>query len=698
MTNTCKSGFDASSRGLAALLVVLLLTHALAVQGQQHCLLVPVPLADRLAQATWVVEAEATAPTVVQDAQGHLLRRYGLTVFKLFREPGGALPEAFLLPGGQLGNLREDVSYAPRLRPGQQGVFFLEPDPQHAGDWRLVAGPQGLIRYDLATHAAAAPFASYSSIEIVLYPALRNPASALGYRQVLANPALAAPRPAARVAGVTAITSFTPASVSAGTGAMLTIAGSGFGATRGTGTVQFRNADDGGATLVTPLDSDYLKWTDTEIQVRVPTATSQGSPVGTGPLTVTSGTGTVSTSATALDVRYGIINIAAGAPEVALRPKLINDNGAGGYTLAYAPSFQQNALAVAAFDRANTQWSCSTGANRTTATTATTAVPNGAATDGINIVTFDATPATLPMGVLGVTYTYFSICPTTPPLVTVPETDFVFANRADWNFATTAPTASQFDFESVALHELGHGIQMAHVINTAAVMHFGIANGQSKRVLGTIDDIAGGRDEVQFSTTPNTSTCGVVPSFVASALGCSAPLPVELALFDARYDKGVGTRLRWATASERNSAHFAVEAQEEGTKKWVEIRRLPAAGASTSPRSYEAFDPRLLSGQRYFRLRMVDRDGSTLYSPVVAVSGSETGLALYPNPAADVLQISGPGSAGRLLFYDAAGHQAASFGLAPGPTEVHISHLRPGLYHVVWTDGRSTRRGRVQKL
>ena len=90
------------------------------------------------------------------------------------------------------------------------------------------------------------------------------------------------------------------------------------------------------------------------------------------------------------------------------------------------------------------------------------------------------------------------------------EMNFAFSNRADWNFGPQAPAVTEYDFESVALHEQGHGIQLGHVTKPAAVMHFNIGNGKSQRILGTIDDLAGGRDEVAFSATANSASCGAL--------------------------------------------------------------------------------------------------------------------------------------------------------------------------------------------
>lgn len=87
-----------------------------------------------------------------------------------------------------------------------------------------------------------------------LYPALRDATQAAGYRLVRANAALAAPVPVRRTAADAAVTGLLPTTIKAGTGAVLTILGSSFGAVQGSSTVQFLNADNGGISRVRSLD------------------------------------------------------------------------------------------------------------------------------------------------------------------------------------------------------------------------------------------------------------------------------------------------------------------------------------------------------------------------------------------------------------------------------------------------------------
>ena len=678
----------AGPAGRWAVGLLLFLGLVWPAQAQNNCLLVPVPLARRVAAAPLIVEAAVGTQQVV-EASGHLYTLSGLTVYKVFR---GVVPQLLRLAeaGGTLGLRREEVQPSVTLAPGQQGLFMLEPDPALPAAYRLVAGPQGLVRYDLTDRTATEPFGRYPSIAATLYPVVEALAGQ-SLRSLRPNAALAGTLPAARPEAQPVISGFAPASLTAGTGAVLTIDGSGFGDSQGGGRVEFPNANAAAGNFTPANPTDYLAWTDTQIKVRVPSRViATGGVAGSGVFRVVNATSETGLSATALRVVYALSNIEQNGGDTPDRVRLINDDTQGGYTLQYAPSFTGQTGAGAAFERALASWACATRLRRIVGGPTTVEV---SASDNTNVVRFGSIAA----GVLGITNSYYLGCVNMSGVTSfsLVETDYVFSTAFTWQFGPAQAGPTQFDFESVALHELGHGTQLNHIIDPTAVMHFAIGNGQNKRVLSAVSDVAGGKDVFALSTT-NPCSGFSLPIAAPVPAGCS-PLPVELVSFAARYATGRGATITWATASERNSAYFAVEAQEEGRPAWAEVLRQPAAGTSTAARTYAARDPRLLSGTRYYRLRQADADGRTSYSPVVAVAGTETGLALYPNPVADRLQVSGPAQAGRLVVRDLAGRVVAHFELLPGPNEVAVASLRPGLYLVEWTDGLTVRRGRLQK-
>jgi len=681
-----KSGFTLSvTRGI---LLLALLVLAGPAWGQEACMLIPAPLAMRVAKAPLIVEAGVRTQQAVSEA-GHIYTLSELTVYKVFR---GTVPAVLRLAeaGGTVGLRREVVSTSLVLAPGQQGLFLLEPNPLLPGTYRLVAGPQGFVRYDLAERTASEPFGRYASIEGALYPAVVALAGQ-SWRTIRTNAGLTGTLPVARPTAQPVISSFAPASLTAGTGAVLTINGSNFGAIRGSGRVEFPDANNGGSGFVAVNPTDYIQWSEGLIQVQVPSlAIASGGVAGTGNFRVTNGTSETGSSPTPLTVLYALSNVLQSGGDRPTRPKLVSEDGQGGYTLNYSPSLTAVAGAPVAFARALASWACATPLRRVVGAAA---APEATTSDNANAVRFGA----LGGSTLGVTNSYYSGC-FVGALVqfSLVETDYTFDNTVSWYYGTSIPGAGQFDFESVALHELGHGTQLTHIIVPSAVMHFAIAATAVKRTLSTNSDIAGGQDVFTFSAS--NPCAGFLPPTAAPVPAGCGPLPVELTAFAARYSTGLGTALSWSTASEHNSEYFAVEAQEQGGKNWVEVLRQPAAGTSSRPRSYAARDPRLLSGTRYYRLRQVDHDTRTGYSSVVAVAGLETGLALYPNPVAERLQVSGPAQAGRLTFYDALGKEAARFELVAGPSDIDVSGLRTGLYQVEWADGYSVRRGRLQKL
>jgi hypothetical protein len=114
------------------------------------------------------------------------------------------------------------------------------------------------------------------------------------------------------------------------------------------------------------------------------------------------------------------------------------------------------------------------------------------------------------------------------------------------------------------------------------------------------------------------------------------PLPVGLSRFVAER-QGPDVWLRWATASERNSAYFAVERSLDG-QQFQQLATVRSRGTATQATAYEHPDAQVVRYQvatLYYRLRQVDLDGTESFSPVRAVAVGEPaalGVQAYPNP------------------------------------------------------------------
>lgn len=112
-------------------------------------------------------------------------------------------------------------------------------------------------------------------------------------------------------------------------------------------------------------------------------------------------------------------------------------------------------------------------------------------------------------------------------------------------------------------------------------------------------------------------------------------LPVTLTSFDARaVSKEVV--LNWSTASESNSSHFSIERSSNG-KDYKDIGRVNSHGNSSTPKNYKFTDNAPLSGNSYYRLKMIDRDATFKYSDVrkVSLNGSDLEFSFGPNPVSN---------------------------------------------------------------
>lgn len=117
-----------------------------------------------------------------------------------------------------------------------------------------------------------------------------------------------------------------------------------------------------------------------------------------------------------------------------------------------------------------------------------------------------------------------------------------------------------------------------------------------------------------------------------------SPLPVLLNNFEAVKEGTSDAGLYWNTATEIRSSHFIVErATENG--KFEAIGKVKAAGNSNRMLAYQYADINvaevLNTNVVYYRLKMVDIDGTFEYSSVKAVyfgKESEMDVTLYPVP------------------------------------------------------------------
>ncbi len=500
------------------------------------CMLFPVSLKEKVNNSSLIIEGKVIASNSYWNKTHTLINTVNqVQIFKIFKGRSVFHTVNIITEGGRVGLEIMEYTSTLTLQAGDEGIFFCETAPLTSFNipvisdlptYKVYSSIQGFIQYNPDNLSASEPFNTYTDIVNTLYPEIVS-ATGTGFRIVTANPLFTPPKQTPKSGGniinaVPTITSFSPSTITAGTRSILTINGTNFGAARGTGFVEFANGNDGGASFVKPKVNDYRVWNNNQIQVWVPdNSLSNGPAAGTGVIKVTNSDPSTVTSASTLTITYSVINVEFNSTGQYTEDR--NGNGLGGYTFQFESSiFALNAPAVAAFTRTMNNWICNTNINwRIGANTAI----NSASNDGTNVVRFDI-GTELPAGVLGRAGSNYSGCfggggDTVWSTVDIDVTFNDNPGGLTWQYGPAAPTSSNFDFESVSVHELGHAHHLGHIILSTAVMHYSITNGQSKRVLNATNDIAAGN----FVMTKSTAAHGCKPS-VMTALTPAASVSI----------------------------------------------------------------------------------------------------------------------------------------------------------------------------
>ncbi|WP_192822650.1 T9SS type A sorting domain-containing protein [Rufibacter sp. LB8] len=685
MTLRCTyPGLPATRVSFCLLLALCLLWANGAALAQETCSLLPLSLEDRAQAATAIVEGKVTSQRSFWDSRHeNIYTASQVTVYKVFK--GANVPQnvEIITEGGQVDLDLHVYSATLMLKDQQHGVFFLQPHRKNQRSYAVFASLQGFIEYRLPQGSARDPFTAYPTITGHVYPALQRLTGAT-YRTLRTNPdieALSKPKTqnAALRRAIPAIINFTPLSLRAGTGDVLTINGTNFGLTRGNGFVEFPNADDGGKTFIKPLPTDYVSWTDNQIKVKVPTSGIEGGTAGTGAFRVVNNDPNTATAPLPLTIVFAVSNVGykddkRGLVEQSYQPRLIDQNGMGGYTFQFGTSFVANQPALYAFKRSMNEWSCNTYINWDADSKRRV---NTTADDGVNSVRF-ANTGELPGNVLGRCISRYKGCISGTVLTFwVDEIDLEFAQRADWQYGPARATSQQFDFESVVLHELGHGHQLSHLILPRAVMHYAVARAQDSRTLNAENDIAGGNYVMNLST--GSDFCDVEAMERKPTNQCA--ILVESLNLTGTFQPTTNTvLLTWTTPSENNLTDFVVERSKDG-KNYTEIGTVPATGTSATPRSYQFVDPEPLLFA-YYRLQLRMADGTLVFSEVAEVAGPGFEVLLAPNPGGNrtAFFYNSPVSDElQMEIYDLSGKRYARFTLLVEPQVSRYELNLPGL-------------------
>ncbi|MCO5248596.1 MAG: right-handed parallel beta-helix repeat-containing protein [Chitinophagales bacterium] len=161
-----------------------------------------------------------------------------------------------------------------------------------------------------------------------------------------------------------------------------------------------------------------------------------------------------------------------------------------------------------------------------------------------------------------------------------------------------------------------------------------------------------------------------------------ATLPLDLLSFTASVsdDKVL---LQWQTVNEVNVSHFEIESSPDAVV-WNKIAHQNALNGIDQ--KYTVWDENPRHGVNYYRLKMIDLDGSFKYSKIVSVSlnaQSQIQYIIYPNPNKGLFYIQTIGLIDdytKAFLYDSQGRILFEKRLQDNIEQLNIPTLVSGIY------------------
>ncbi len=166
------------------------------------------------------------------------------------------------------------------------------------------------------------------------------------------------------------------------------------------------------------------------------------------------------------------------------------------------------------------------------------------------------------------------------------------------------------------------------------------------------------------------------------------PLPVTLLYFKIQDVSTSGIDLRWATATEKNFEYFQIE-RAGSDLNFEAIGEVNSAGGMNVTTSYTYLDNTPLKDKNYYRLKIVDLDGSYEYSGVIvaeSIHGTRADISVYPTIIDNSFTVELNGEFAipvKMTLVDAAGNTIYQANLETATSTVDVpANMKTGTYLV----------------
>lgn len=171
-----------------------------------------------------------------------------------------------------------------------------------------------------------------------------------------------------------------------------------------------------------------------------------------------------------------------------------------------------------------------------------------------------------------------------------------------------------------------------------------------------------------------------VPGFSEFYLNRSLNEPLSLARIDVRGTaEKARIRIDWETTDEQDLLRY--ELVKQTGSEWKKLETVAARNQPAN--TYTAYDDAPFPGKNIYQVRIVEANGTVSYSSSVVVHyvGTAT-IAIFPNPATDVVNVNGVAPGSVLILTDISGKTIFS---RPASTDNQLSlnGLPAGVYSLI---------------
>lgn len=195
--------------------------------------------------------------------------------------------------------------------------------------------------------------------------------------------------------------------------------------------------------------------------------------------------------------------------------------------------------------------------------------------------------------------------------------------------------------------------------------------------------IGGYTKKVLAGKASNSLSVPLYPNALSTAAG--QPLPVTLVNITAKPEQN-NVQVTWQTSQESNSSHFEVQ-RSSNARAFTSIGKVNSHQNAASEHAYVYADNNLPGGRFYYRLKMVDLDGTYAYSSIVTTEVAKSfEVSVYPNPAASRLAVRSDTRILRVDIVNASGRKMHSSAPDKPHFDLDISTWPSGTY-IVRIDG-----------